>query len=126
MGKGKKAQLATEPDELKHLEVCVNDIIKTPLGVSATVVGLDTESQVLMLKWPGGLESPMPGPCSSKEDMEAMGYDEDHKVTISREALTCVPQWHLSISSIMDQSGLATAAMQPLNLIDTYVDERRP
>ena len=30
--------------------------------------------QVLMLKWPGGLESPTPGPCSSKEDMEAMGY----------------------------------------------------
>lgn len=29
---------------------------------------------MLWLKWPGGLESPLPGACKSKEDMAAMGY----------------------------------------------------
>ena len=30
--------------------------------------------QILHLKWPGGLESPLPGPTRNKEDMAAMGY----------------------------------------------------
>jgi hypothetical protein len=48
MGKkgGKAPALATEPEELKHLGVCVNDIIQTPLGVLGTVVGLDVGSGV--------------------------------------------------------------------------------
>lgn len=47
MGKkgGGKAALATEPEDLKHLDVSVNDIIQTPLGVLGTVVGLEKESQ---------------------------------------------------------------------------------
>jgi hypothetical protein len=48
MGKkgGKAPALATEPEELKHLGVCVNDILQTPLGVLGTVVGLDVGSGV--------------------------------------------------------------------------------
>ena len=44
--KGKAPALATEPEELKHLGVCVNDLIQTPLGVIATVAGLDVKEGV--------------------------------------------------------------------------------
>ena len=44
--KGKAPALATEPEELKHLGVCVNDLIQTPLGVVATVAGLDVKEGV--------------------------------------------------------------------------------
>ena len=49
MGKkgGKAPALATEPEELKHLGICVNDIIQTPLGVQGTVVGLDVGAGVM-------------------------------------------------------------------------------
>ena len=70
-GKGKKAEMLTDPVSLKPFEVCANDIIQTPLGVEATVVGLDASSQVLVLKWPGDIQSPMPPKCRSKAEMEA-------------------------------------------------------
>jgi len=44
--KGKAPALATEPEELKHLGVYVNDLIQTPLGVVATVAGLDVKEGV--------------------------------------------------------------------------------
>ena len=44
--KGKKAEMATDPAEMKAFEVCVNDIIQTPLGVLATVIGMEKESGV--------------------------------------------------------------------------------
>lgn len=73
-GKGKKVEMATDPVSLKPFGVCVNDIIQTPLGVEATVVGLDVGAGVLHLKWPGDIQSPMPSKCRSKADMEAFGY----------------------------------------------------
>ena len=45
-GKGKKAEMATDPAEMKAFEVCVNDIIQTPLGVLATVIGMEKDSGV--------------------------------------------------------------------------------
>ena len=109
---GKKKEIVTDPAELKHFDVRVNDIIRTPLGVLATVIGMEKESgvrtllhrppfctapricrscpespvsaslrthpdrhdQVLWLKWPSDIESPMPPKCQSKAEMEAFGY----------------------------------------------------
>ena len=51
--KGKAPALATEPEELKHLGVCVNDLIQTPLGVVATVAGLDVKEGVATSQPPG-------------------------------------------------------------------------
>ena len=51
--KGKAPALATEPEELKHLGVCVNDLIQTPLGVVATVAGLDVKEGVASSQPPG-------------------------------------------------------------------------
>lgn len=45
-GKGKKKEFAVDPAELKHFDVRVNDIIQTPLGVLATVIGMEKESGV--------------------------------------------------------------------------------
>ena len=107
-GKGKKKEMCTAEADLKHFDVRVNDIIQTPLGVLATVIGMDKESgvrtarspptapricrepttttprcsltrigrheQVLWLKWPSDIESPMPPKCQSKAEMEAFGY----------------------------------------------------
>ena len=50
--KGKAPALATEPEELKHLGVCVNDLIQTPLGVVATVAGLDVKEGVATSQTP--------------------------------------------------------------------------
>ena len=73
-GKGKKKEMCTAEADLKHFDVRVNDIIQTPLGVLATVIGMDKESGVLWLKWPSDIESPMPPKCQSKAEMEAFGY----------------------------------------------------
>ena len=70
----KKVELATDAVALKPFGVMANDIIQTPLGVEATVIGLDVGAGVLMLKWPGDITSPMPSKCKSKADMEAFGY----------------------------------------------------
>ena len=43
---GKKKEIVTDPAELKHFDVRVNDIIRTPLGVLATVIGMEKESGV--------------------------------------------------------------------------------
>ena len=45
-GKGKKKEMCTAEADLKHFDVRVNDIIQTPLGVLATVIGMDKESGV--------------------------------------------------------------------------------
>ena len=45
-GKGKKKEMLTSEADLKHFEVRVNDIIQTPLGVLANVIGMDKESGV--------------------------------------------------------------------------------
>lgn len=73
-GKGKKKEMLTSEADLKHFEVRVNDIIQTPLGVLANVIGMDQESGVLWLRWPSDIESPMPPKCQSKAEMEAFGY----------------------------------------------------
>jgi len=73
-GKGKKKEMLTSEADLKHFEVRVNDIIQTPLGVLANVIGMDKESGVLWLRWPSDIESPMPPKCQSKAEMEAFGY----------------------------------------------------
>ena len=50
------------------------DIIVTPLGVEATVLGVNEKDGLLWLQWPGKITSPLPTKAKSKADMEKYGY----------------------------------------------------
>ena len=74
-GKGKAPAFLTDAEALKPFDCDVRDIIKTPLGVTATVVGVKDGS--LWLEWPGGIvspASPAPAKAKSKEDLATFGY----------------------------------------------------
>lgn len=75
-GKGKAPAFLTDDDALKPFDCQVRDIIATPLGVEATVVGVKDGS--LWLEWPGGIVSPAsPAPAKAKSKMElsTFGYN---------------------------------------------------
>ena len=84
MGKGKEKAPAFLTDEaaLAPFECRVRDIIETPLGVAATVVGV--KDGTLWMEWPGGAISPAsPGmrpeheksaEPKSKAELETAGY----------------------------------------------------
>ena len=75
-GKGKKVEFLVDEAALKPFEVAINDIIDTPLGVSATVIGV--KEGALWLRWPGGIESPAspaPQKTKNKEDLATYGYN---------------------------------------------------
>ena len=72
-GKGKK-EFLVDPASLQPYGVNARDIIKTPLGVEVTVLGVNRADGLLWVKWPGGIESPVPSKAKTKTDMEAFGY----------------------------------------------------
>lgn len=75
-GKGKKAEFLVDEAALAPFEVQVNDIIDTPLGVSATVIGV--RDGALWLNWPGGIQSPAspaPQKTKNKDDLATYGYN---------------------------------------------------
>ena len=74
-GKGKGPAFLDTPEALAPFDVQVNDMISTPLGVQATVVGVKDGS--LWLSWPGGIispASPAPSKAKDKTQLEAFGY----------------------------------------------------
>ena len=73
--KGKGAALEVTPEALAPFGVAVRDLVATPLGVQATVVGV--KEGALMLQWPGGLVSPAttaPQKVKDKQGLELYGY----------------------------------------------------
>jgi hypothetical protein len=75
-GKGKKVEFLTDPAALEPFDCRVNDMINTPLGVYATVIGV--RDNTLWLKWPGGIESPAspaPTKVKNKSDLAEYGYN---------------------------------------------------
>ena len=75
-GKGKKVEYLTDKDALAPFDVDVDDMISTPLGVFATVIGV--REGALWLKWPGGIESPAspaPAKAKNKMELETFGYN---------------------------------------------------
>jgi len=73
--KGKKVDYLTTAAALAPFDVQPRDIVATPLGVQATVVGVHNGS--LYLQWPGGLISPAtaaPQKVHDKAGLEAYGY----------------------------------------------------
>lgn len=73
-GKGKGPAFLTDAEALGPYGVRVRDIIRTPLGVEAEVVGVSSKDGLLWLSWPGNVQSPIPSKAKSKADMEAFGY----------------------------------------------------
>ena len=74
-GKGKKVEFLVDEEALKPFDVAVNDIIDTPLGVSATVIGV--RDGALWPNWPGGIQSPAspaPTKARNKAEIETYGY----------------------------------------------------
>eukprot|EP00310_Coccolithus_braarudii_P013351 CAMPEP_0183351304 /NCGR_PEP_ID=MMETSP0164_2-20130417/23745_1 /TAXON_ID=221442 /ORGANISM="Coccolithus pelagicus ssp braarudi, Strain PLY182g" /LENGTH=146 /DNA_ID=CAMNT_0025523451 /DNA_START=73 /DNA_END=513 /DNA_ORIENTATION=- len=71
-GKGKKDAMSTDPELLRPYGVGIRDIIQTPLGVQATVLGVQKGD--LWLEWPGKIKAPIPSKANNKTDMEAYGY----------------------------------------------------
>jgi len=74
-GKGKGPAFLDTPEALAPFQVSVNDIVTTPLGVQANVVGVKDGS--LWLQWPGGIispASPAPSKAKTKAELEAFGY----------------------------------------------------
>lgn len=72
--KGKKLEFLTDDASLAPYAVSVRDIIQTPLGVEATVLGVNKSDNQLWLLWPGNISSPLPSKAKSKEEMETFGY----------------------------------------------------
>jgi hypothetical protein len=75
-GTGKKVEFLVDEEALKPFDVAVNDIIDTPLGVSATVIGV--RDGALWLNWPGGIQSPAspaPQKTKNKDDLATYGYN---------------------------------------------------
>jgi hypothetical protein len=76
-GKGKAPAFLETPEALAPFSVQVRDIIATPLGVEATVVGVGSKDGALYLCWPGGIispASPAPAKAKNKSELEAFGY----------------------------------------------------
>mmetsp|Transcript_59536 Transcript_59536/g.118295 ORF Transcript_59536/g.118295 Transcript_59536/m.118295 type:complete len:115 (-) Transcript_59536:358-702(-) len=74
-GKGKKVEFLTTPEALAPFDMAVRDIVSTPLGVQATVVGV--REGALWLQWPGGIvspASPAPARAKTKVELETYGY----------------------------------------------------
>lgn len=72
--KGNKKEFLGDPASLAPYNVGLRDIIKTPLGVEVTVLGVNRADGLLWVKWPGNVESPLPSKAKTKADMEAFGY----------------------------------------------------
>uniref|UniRef100_A0A7S4FAM5 Uncharacterized protein n=1 Tax=Chrysotila carterae TaxID=13221 RepID=A0A7S4FAM5_CHRCT len=70
--KGKKEPMDTSPLALQPYGCAPRDIIQTPLGVKATVLGVQKGD--LWLQWPGDIKAPLPSRAKTKADMEAYGY----------------------------------------------------
>ena len=73
-GKGGKVEFLIDAASLAPYEVAPRDIIQTPLGVDATVLGVNKKDSLLWLQFPGGVTSPVPTKATSKADMEMFGY----------------------------------------------------
>ena len=76
-GKGKAPAFLETPEALAPFSVQVRDIIATPLGVEATVVGVGSKDGAVYLCWPGGIispASPAPAKAKNKSELEAFGY----------------------------------------------------
>ena len=76
-GKGgkDKATFLIDDEALSPFGVQFRDIINTPLGVQATVVGV--KSGQLWLEWPGKIQSPAspaPEKVKTKAELQAYGY----------------------------------------------------
>lgn len=50
------------------------DLIQTPLGVNATVLGVHKKTGILHLMYPGKVKAPLPTAVHDKESMERYGY----------------------------------------------------
>ena len=70
--KGKKDAIDKDPVTLAPWGVKVSDIVRTPLGVDATVLGVSKGS--LWLQWPGNVKAPLPNDAKTRADMERFGY----------------------------------------------------
>lgn len=73
-GKGKKGpELLVDDEALAPFEVKVNDMIKSPLGVVCTVMGV--KDGQLIVQWPGGAVTPAaPGGAVDKAGLKEYGY----------------------------------------------------
>lgn len=71
-GKGKKAEMETTGPAMEAFGVHLNDIVMTPLGVNATVLGVS--SGALWLQFPGQIKAPLPPKATNKNEMESYGY----------------------------------------------------
>ena len=75
-GKGKKVDFLVDEEALKPFDLAMGDIVATPLGVTATVIGV--KEGALWLNWPGGIQSPAsPAPQNTKNkaDLATYGYN---------------------------------------------------
>ena len=93
-GKGKGPAFLDTPEALAPFEVSVRDIIKTPLGVQATVVGV--KEGALWLQWPGGIispASPAPQKAKTKAELDTLWDSLNGYVWVAQ-----LPRRHLSRS----------------------------
>lgn len=72
--KGNKKEFLVDAESLQPYGVRVRDIIKTPLGVEVTVLGVNRADGLLWVRWPGNVESPVPSKARNQSDMESFGY----------------------------------------------------
>ncbi|KAL3896571.1 MAG: hypothetical protein SGPRY_013241 [Prymnesium sp.] len=76
-GKGKKSgkrEFLVDAVSLAPYGVKLRDILRTPLGVEVTVLGVNRADGLLWVRWPGGIDSPVPSKARSQDAMEEYGY----------------------------------------------------
>ena len=69
---GKKQDFDTSSEALGIFGLNKYDILDTPLGVEATVVGVVKGK--LWIEWPGAIKGPLPDKATCKAEMEVYGY----------------------------------------------------
>ena len=70
--KTKVSELETHGPALEVFGVKVDDIMQTPIGVEATVLGV--RKGTLWVEFPGGVEAPLPAKATNQSEMEGYGY----------------------------------------------------
>ena len=79
-GKGKAPAFLTDDASMKPFGFRMNDIVLTPLGVEATVIGIKPDStgeNKLWAEFQGGLQSPLEP--TTPDDFAQKGYSRVHE-----------------------------------------------
>ena len=87
-GKGKKVEFLIDSESLRPYEVQPRDMVQTPLGVDATVLGVNKADGLLWLQFPGGVQSPVPTKATTKAKATGKATRQQRRVRCEHSVKT--------------------------------------